>query len=280
MAAANNQDFVTYAGDAVSPIFTVRTSGGTAVDISAVMDISWTAKLDATSAALVTKTKLTGGIVFVTDGTDGKFQVNILGTDTQDLSGYYIHEASLTQVDGEIVTVTVGRMQVGLVPQWTYNPALLGSNTLYQVRRLIGDVLQNDQQLLDPEISFAISLYSNIYLAGAECCRQIAAQFARKVDIVQGEMQTNYSNQAKAYTAKANELQAIGMGRGAGAMPFVGGISVTEKTAQVLNPDRVTPQFNIGMFDDLIIGQVGNETPANPSGGNFASDTSVGIPNP
>ena len=36
--AALNQDFVTYAGDDVSPVFTVQTTAGVAVDISSVAE--------------------------------------------------------------------------------------------------------------------------------------------------------------------------------------------------------------------------------------------------
>ena len=58
-------------------------------------------------------------------------------------------------------------------------------------------------------------------------------------------------------------------------MPYVGGVSVTDKAAQVTDPDRVTPQFNIGMQDNLLPVGVGsgNETPGNPSGGNGPDGT-------
>lgn len=157
---------------------------------------------------------------------------------------------------------------------WTYNSALFSTSTASSntmiVRRLIGDVLTGDQQLQDGEINYAVAQFANLWLAGAECCRWISAQYSRKVDLVQGELKTNYSNQAVAYSARSRELTEQGMNRGAGAMPFAGGISVTDKGDAVQDPDRVTPQFGIGMNDNLIptgVG-VGNETPGNPSGGN------------
>lgn len=152
---------------------------------------------------------------------------------------------------------------------WTYTASATPSNK-DAVRRTIGDVLTGDQQLQDEEINYALTLYANIYLASAECCRWISAQFARKVDTVQGELRTLYSNQTRAYAARANELQAMGMARGAGSMPFAGGISVSDKAANLADTDRVTPQFNIGQNENLIpLGSgPGNETPPNPDGGN------------
>ena len=269
MAASLNQDFVTYKGDSVTPIFTVLNSAGTAIDISSVTQITWTARRENSDSATVTKTKTGGTITFVTDGTDGKFQVAIIGTDTTAMDGFYLHEASITDASGNVTTVSVGRMNVGVAPTWTYDPGSISTNRLYMVRRLVGDVLQNDQQLQDEEVNAAIAIFSNNYLAAAECCRWIAAQYSRLVDTVQGQLSTNYSAKQRAYAQRALELQNFGMSRGAGAMPFAGGITTTDKAAQVSDTSRVTPQFNIGMGDNLLLGNgAGNETPANPGGGN------------
>lgn len=279
MAASVNQDFVTYAGNDVSPIFTVKNAAGVAIDISTVTEIVWICFRAVGETASISKSKTAAQITFVTTGADGKFQVAILAADTVDLSGYFIHQASITDASGNVTTVAVGRMQIGLAPTWSYDSTALSSNQLYRVRRLVGDVLVADQQLQDGEVNYAIELYANDYLAAAECCRYIASQYARKVNIVQagggGNLQTNYSDQQKAYTAKAAELEAIAIKNGAGAMPYVGGISVADKASQVADSDRVTPQFNIGMNENLIpLGPgPGNETPGNPAGGNAAAGT-------
>ena len=55
--AAVNQDFVTFAGDTVKPIFTVVDVNGNAVNIANVADISWSARRNATDAVAVTKQK-------------------------------------------------------------------------------------------------------------------------------------------------------------------------------------------------------------------------------
>jgi hypothetical protein len=263
--ASTNQDFITYQGDTVSPIFTVTTNGTTIVDISAAIQITWFVERDIGSGALLTKTKTAGQITFVTDGTDGKFQVLITATDTAALSGNYVHLASVTDAGGNVTTVAVGQMQVGPAPQWTYDPGQVGKINRHTIRRLIGDTQKNDQFLFDAEIDWANTTYSNVWLAGAECCRWIAAKFSRDIDTVQGELRTLYSSRQKAYRQRAMELQELGMARG-GAVMFAGGISQSDKTQQVLDGDRVVPQFNIGMMDNLLpLSPVGHENPGSPS---------------
>lgn len=145
---------------------------------------------------------------------------------------------------------------------WSYNVAQLAdptNGTLYQIRRLIGDVLSGDQQLQDEEIIWTASRFGSIYGAAAECCRDIAAQYARKVDTVQGELRTLYSQQTKRYMVMAADLEARGIGRG--AMPYAGGISNADKTNIAQNPDRVPPDFQRGQFDDVLLGTVGEQSP-------------------
>ena len=276
--AVVNQDFITFQGDNVSPIFTVVGSDGvTAVDISGVSDIVWTAQLNLTSAAVITKKKSTSGISFVNTGTDGKFQVAILPADTTPLSGWYVHSAALLSSGGaNQTTCTVGRMQVGQAPNWTYNAAQVGTVPLYTVRHLIGDVVQSDQQLVDQEVLYAVGTYSNVYLASADCCRSVAARYARQVDTVQGELRTLYSARTKRYSAMAVDLEMRGMARG-GATAYVGGISIMDKISYETDPDRVPPSFNVAMFDNwLPESPVGHQT---QEGVNVGSGDGV-VPNP
>ncbi len=273
MVAAVNQDFVTYQGDDVAPIFTVYANSAqtTVVDISTVSEITWVAKRNTESGTVValTKTKSGGQITFVTSGADGKFQVAITHTDTPLLDGYYMHYASITDAFGNVTTCTVGRMQVGLHPVWTFDQSQIATTPLYQVRDLIGDTMIGDQQLADAQISFSLTQFSNIYLSAADCCRKIAMRYAREVDTVQGELHTLYSQRFKSYTGMVRLYQDMGMARG-GAYGYAGGISIQDKMNRVADPDRVPPQFNLMMTDDLIpLGTgSGNETPI-PATSNF-----------
>lgn len=263
--AALNADFVTYKGDSPKPIFTVLTgANGTAVDISGCTEIIWTVQQQAETAVVLTKKLSTGGIAFVGGGTTGQFQVTITSADTAALDGYYMHQASITDAQSNITTVTVGRMQVGVKPNWTYNPTLIAIVPLYQVRRLIGDTLEADQQMQDQEILWQITQYGNIYSAASACARSLAAQFARLVDTIQGELRTLYGQKAKNYLAIAATLEAQGKGR-SGALAYAGGISQTDKSNQVVDTDRVPPQFNLMMDDNLLPeSPVGNLVPSAP----------------
>jgi hypothetical protein len=153
---------------------------------------------------------------------------------------------------------------------WTYIPQQIATSSLYQVRRIIGDVLVGDQQLQDEEVSWIIGRYSTIYGAAAECCRSIAAQFARKVDTVQGELRIMYSAQTKRYMDMARDFEARGL---RGVVPYSGGISVADKVNNAQDPDRVPPEFNKHQFDDLLpVGPVGEQTPTPGSPDNQNSD--------
>lgn len=252
MPAAYNQDFITYAGDAVSPIFTVvGTDGVTGVDISGVTDIIWTAQRNLSIAAAVTKKKsVGGGIVLVNGGTTGQFQVILQTADLSSLSGWYMHTAALVTASGQ-TTCTVGRMQVGQSPNWTWDPGSVGTIDLYTVRSLIGDTNAADQQLADQQINWTISEYSNVWLAAAECCRMIAGLYARKVDTSEGLLRTTYSSQRKAYQSLAADLENRGMARG-GVTAYTGGTSISDKASNVQNTDRKSPQFVLAQWDNIL----------------------------
>lgn len=258
MVAYQNQDFVTYQGDTVKPIFTVLDSAGNAVDISTVSDIGWSAKRGETDSAAVSKTKAAGQIAFVTDGTDGKFQVTILAADTAAMSGFYFHAATLTDASGEVTTVSAGRMQVGVKPLWTFDPNSILTVPLYFVRDLIGDTLNNDQLLTDAQVEASISTWpGSMYLAAADCCRKIAAKCAREVDTLQGELRIAYSSKTKRYSQLAVDMMALAAMQSP-PVGFAGGISKAQKTDSEQDTDRVPPQFVIGMTDNLIpFGELG-----------------------
>jgi len=149
---------------------------------------------------------------------------------------------------------------------WSYTPATLATVVKDQVRFLIGDTLSTDQQVQDEEIVFAISQRSSIWGAAAECCRALAAKFARSVDMSAGSSKSSFSQMAKAYTGKALDFEAKAAMGGAG-MPYAGGISVADKLQQEMDSDRVNPQFQIGMDDDFLpVAPAGNESSSAPGG--------------
>lgn len=260
---AFKQDFFTYPGDTTQPIFTVFDGAGVPINIQTVSEIRWDARRKTSDiSAAITKLKSTGGVVLVGGGITGQLQVNLAGADTLLLSGIYLHQVVLTDGFGAVSTVSLGQLTVGRAPTWTYDASQLTTSTRMQVRREIGDVNYNEQQIFDEEIDYAISLRpGSVYGAAAEACRFIAANYSRLVDIVQGELKTNYSQRSKSYMTMASKFDALAAVRGPGAGAYAGGISVSDKQQNVLDTDRVQPAFARGMTDNQQISDPGPETP-------------------
>ncbi len=255
---ATRQDFATYAGDAIAPQFTVLDGNGNPIDISTCQDIIFAARRSLADPVVLTKQKSTGGITLIGGGTTGQFQALIAAADTLALSGFYLYQCVVIDGTGAPSTVTVGRMQVGVAPAWTYS----GDPNASQkdaVRFLVGDTLSDDQQIPDPEILFALQSWGSIWRAAAMCCRSLAARLSRTADTVQGDLHVMYANRAKAYRQMAAEYDQQAIIRSAG-LPYAGGISVSDVIAVRNDPDRVPPQFNIGMMDCWIpVPPAGNE---------------------
>jgi hypothetical protein len=151
---------------------------------------------------------------------------------------------------------------------WKYDVTQLPTDPKTQARFLIGDTNQNDQQLQDEEIDFALQVRSSIWGAAAICCGSIAANASRRADTSTGELRTHYSEIARAYFARSAMYEAKSAELG-GALPFVGGISVDDKMQAEMDPDRVPPDFNRGLTDN-------NNYPISPAG----NEPSVAVDTP
>lgn len=150
---------------------------------------------------------------------------------------------------------------------WSYDIDALGTSPKDQVRLLIGDTLQSEPQLQDEEIAYLITQRSSVYGAAAECCRSLQAKFSRSVDQTTGTDKTMFSQMAKAYGIKAAEFEDKAAMAGAG-LPYAGGISVADKLQQQQDRDRVEPQFQIGMEDNLLpVPPAGNLSTVSSGGG-------------
>ena len=143
---------------------------------------------------------------------------------------------------------------------WTYDPALLATTPLYQVRWLIGDTLPRDPQLQDEELSWALTQRTSIYGAAADACNALAARLSREADATQGPAHTLYSSRARSYRAQAGTFEVKAMARSAG-LPYGGQMSVSDYELMAQNPDRIGGMFVIGLMDDLLpVSAVGNES--------------------
>lgn len=143
---------------------------------------------------------------------------------------------------------------------FSYDVTQLATSKLYQVRLMIGDTAAPGS-LQDEEINYFLTVRPSIYGAGALCCRSIADSASAQVDqTLPAGIGFKFSQKAKAYAARAAELEVLATVAG-GGLPYAGGISISDKLEQEMNEDRVPPSFNLGMDDDdLPVTPSGNET--------------------
>lgn len=131
---------------------------------------------------------------------------------------------------------------------WTWDPDQLASSQLMQVRAEIQDVDVNNQLLSDQEINYFGTVETNFWGAAARCAEVVARGFLRKADVKLGRaMQITYSKMAEQYFAMAKTLRAKALGS---QVPWVGGMSVTDKLLYLQDPDIVGALFQKTMMEN------------------------------
>lgn len=241
------QDFTIYAGDSSAPVITVTDLSGAPFDLSGVDDIQFDVQRTITDAAVITKLKSTGGIVFAADGSDGKFVVDITKADSAPLFGYYLYRALVVIEPGASPqTVTTGRLHVERFPTSTYSgdPTISPKDA---VRYWLNDTDSANWQLSDQEIGYTLSLYPNPIRAAAQCATALSAKYARRVSKRVGDLSISYSDIAKQYQSLAASLE---VSANTGVTPYAGGISVSDRATVEADCDRAKPPFREKQFDN------------------------------
>lgn len=151
---------------------------------------------------------------------------------------------------------------------FSYNPAELATNELYQVRAEIQDTDPNDQQLQDEEIVWAASQERNFWGAAARCLEMIARNKLRKADVRLGRaLMVTYTKMAQNYVDQARRLRMKSMGTIA---PFIGGMSVTDKLNYSHNSDLVQPLFTKTLMENPWVGPYSTDSGTPVGGGERA----------
>lgn len=241
-----NQDFITYSGDGAVVDFTVLNSAGVAIDISAATAITWQARRGLDSAVVLQKS-VGDGIALVPAET-GVFQLTLGAADTLGLTGYYFHQAKVTAGGVDPVTVTLGRMQVGVAPIWTYTGDPQNSDR-DAVRFYIQDTDSANPQIYDAEIDMLLAQFGSPLYAAAQAARSLGAKYARKVSKRVGDLSINYGDIAKNYSSLADELQQQAEQTGISSGIYIGGISRSDMAAVAAQSDRVKQPFDRKQFD-------------------------------
>jgi len=129
---------------------------------------------------------------------------------------------------------------------WSYsgNPSSSGKD---EVRFLVQDTDSNDPMASDEEILFMLAEQGTPLPAAAALARVLAFRYARACDTAIGDYRVSLSAIAERYRALAKDL--AGKAALAGAVPYAGGISASDKLRQEGDADRTAPAFRRGMFE-------------------------------
>lgn len=122
---------------------------------------------------------------------------------------------------------------------WHYAHPL--GSTKDQVRYLVGDTDPDDPLTSDEEIIWQLSENPDVRLAAVAVARQIATLFARYATVRTQDTQVDWNARATQYRLIAQDLERQSSERS--AIPYAGGIHVSDKESVEADTDRVIPAF-------------------------------------
>lgn len=147
---------------------------------------------------------------------------------------------------------------------FTYTSTDIGTSGITTVRFLIGDTSSGQNTglglpnlLTDADITGALTMFSNFYLAAARCADVLAARHATQVTVRNEGLTVQASDRHAHYLALARQLRADAY---ISATPYVGGRSVSEKEDRAADTDLVQPVFRKGQDDYTSILATSNST--------------------
>lgn len=123
------------------------------------------------------------------------------------------------------------------------NPA---NSTLDAVRFLVEDTNSQDPQLQNEEINWLIAQYTNVWKSAAYAAGNIAAKYARQVSKAVGDLRLEYQQRQQAYKDLRADLLRQAANRT--ALPWLGGISRSERQASRQDTDLIQPKFTKDQF--------------------------------
>lgn len=130
---------------------------------------------------------------------------------------------------------------------WSYSGTPSEENPKDQVRFLTQDTVEDDQLLSDEEITFLLGLEGGPLKASVKAAETIAAKFARKCDEAVGQVKISFSQKFDQYIKLAKALKRHSDIKG--AIPFSGGLDISQKDTQRDDDDRVEPFFRRELHD-------------------------------
>jgi hypothetical protein len=133
---------------------------------------------------------------------------------------------------------------------WTYDST--ATEPRDQLRLLIGDVLQADQQFQDEELDYILTGHPSLLSAAAAACRALASRYARYADKWVGNLKILASQKSRQYLRQAEEFdQQLVKSHQLHGVPSAGGVYVMEKVAYRQNDALVQNTIQRGMHDNI-----------------------------
>lgn len=128
---------------------------------------------------------------------------------------------------------------------YTGAPATVTADAL---KFLIGDLSTSSsgELLKSAECSYLLGLYGSPRAAAPHAARAVAAMFADQVNKYVGDLRIEARQKFEQYSQLAKDLTRSAS---IAVAPYVGGVSVSDKSAVVQDSDRVAPAFTVGMHD-------------------------------
>lgn len=131
--------------------------------------------------------------------------------------------------------------------EFNFDPALINSVPLFEVRAIVGDIDETDV-LLDDRLITSFIDRDGVTEAAARLAEHLAAKFARQATQRTGDISVNFSDLSKQFQKLAEDIRRRqGL---SGVIPEVGGLSIAEKIDARRDTDLTQPSFERGMHDN------------------------------
>lgn len=116
------------------------------------------------------------------------------------------------------------------------------------IRFLIGDTDTNDQLISNEEIAYIVTQQGSVNRSASECCRAIAAKFARNMSRSIGGLQADFAAKHRQYLAMADNL--LTKEETSPVSPFVSGYEIDKKQAREDDTNREKIFGRKGVMDN------------------------------
>jgi hypothetical protein len=130
---------------------------------------------------------------------------------------------------------------------WTYDPTILETSALMQLRLMIGDIDATQQLTQDEELEYWLSVEGGVVQAAIASLEALAATYSSKADRTIGPLSIKYSQISANLSVRSQGLRVDRFAL-SGEI-YAGGLDTDEKRAAAADRSTVQPFFTRDRFD-------------------------------